>query len=105
MGKVETGIYCYLTADILTEVLQKCSLSSPLPNRYILSKPLNFIGCHGNRHANFAKEYLKNHLLRSHKGYEAETLQTSQSESDCESRGRWFEPRSGHILSWRFMEK
>ena len=31
MGKVEIGIYCYLTADILTKVLQKCSLSSPLP--------------------------------------------------------------------------
>ena len=27
------------------------------------------------------------------------------SESDCESMGRWFEPRSGHILSLRFMKK
>ena len=27
MGKVEIGIYCCLTADILTNVLQKCSLS------------------------------------------------------------------------------
>ena len=25
-----------------------------------------------------------------------------RSESDCESRGRWFEPRSGHILLLRF---
>ena len=25
-----------------------------------------------------------------------------RSESDCESRDRWFEPRSGHILSFRF---
>ena len=24
------------------------------------------------------------------------------SESNCESRGRWFEPRSGNILSLRF---
>ena len=24
------------------------------------------------------------------------------SKSDCESRGRWFEPRSGHILSLTF---
>ena len=24
------------------------------------------------------------------------------SESDCESRGRWFEPWSGHILLLRF---
>ena len=33
MGEVEIGIYCYLTADILTKVLQKCSLSSPFPTR------------------------------------------------------------------------
>ena len=32
MGKVKIEIYFYLTADILTKVLQKCSLSSPLPN-------------------------------------------------------------------------
>ena len=32
MRKVEIGIYCCLTADILTKVLQKCSLSSPLLN-------------------------------------------------------------------------
>ena len=25
-----------------------------------------------------------------------------RSESDCESRGRWFKPQSGHILSLRF---
>ena len=31
MGKVEIGIYYYLNADILTKVLQKCSLSSLLP--------------------------------------------------------------------------
>ena len=55
MGKVEIGIYCYLTADILTKVLQKCSLSSPLPTIWILSKPLNLIGYHGN--AKFEKQY------------------------------------------------
>ena len=27
MGKVEFGIHCYLTADTLTKVLQKCPLS------------------------------------------------------------------------------
>ena len=32
MGKVKIGFYFYLTADILTKVFQKCSLSSPLPN-------------------------------------------------------------------------
>ena len=70
------GHYCYLNADILTIVLQKCSLSSPLPNILFLSKPLNLIGCPGNRKA---KPHLppspqKNHLLRSHKGNKAETL-------------------------------
>ena len=57
MGKVKVGVYCYLTADILTKVLQKCSLSSPLRNIRILSKPLNLIGCHGNRKTKFAKKY------------------------------------------------
>ena len=51
MGKVKIEIYryCYITVDILTKVLQKCSLSSPLQNIWILSKLLNLIGCHGNR--------------------------------------------------------
>ena len=59
MGKVKIGIYYCLTADILTKVLQKCSLGSPLPNLPILSKPLNLIGCHDNRKAKFAKKYSK----------------------------------------------
>ena len=71
MGNVKEG----LIADMLTKVLQRCPLSSPLPNIRILSKPLNLIGCHGNRKDEFAKKYEKNHLLRSHKGDEAETLQ------------------------------
>ena len=56
MGKVKVGIYCYLTADVLTEVLQKWPLSSPLPDILILSKPLNLIGSHGSRKAKFAKK-------------------------------------------------
>ena len=32
MGKVKVGLYYYLIADILTKVLHRCSLSSPLPN-------------------------------------------------------------------------
>ena len=59
MGKVKSEIYCYLTADILTKVLQKCSLSSPLPSIWILSKPLNWIGCHGNQKDTFVKKYSK----------------------------------------------
>ena len=56
MGKVKIEIYCYLTADILTNVLQKCFSSSPLLNIQILSKPLNMIGCHGNRKDKFSKK-------------------------------------------------
>ena len=57
MGKVKIGPYFYLTADILTKVLQKCSLSSPLQNISFLFKPLNCICLHGNRKAKFAKKY------------------------------------------------
>ena len=52
-------LYCYLTADILTSVLQECSLSSPLPNIWNLSKTLNLIGWHGNRKAKCANKFSK----------------------------------------------
>ena len=68
MGKVTIGLYCYLTADISTRVLQKLSLSSLLPNVLFLSKPLNTIGCHGNRKAKFPK------TSSPQKGNKAETL-------------------------------
>ena len=57
MGKVKVGLYFHLTADILTKVFQKCSLSSSLPNIQILSKLLNLIGCHGNQKDKFSKKY------------------------------------------------
>ena len=57
VGKVNTGRYCYLTADVLTRVLHKCSFSSPAAKVLFLSKPLNLIGCHGKRNAKFAKKY------------------------------------------------
>ena len=56
MGTVKIGSYCYLTADILTKMLQNYSSSNPLPTVWILSKPLNLIGCYGNRNAKFAKK-------------------------------------------------
>ena len=59
MGNVEIGIYFCGTADILTEVLQKCSWSVPLPTIGILSKLLIFIGCHGNRKAQFLKKNIQ----------------------------------------------
>ena len=60
---MKIGLNCYLTANIVTKVLQKCSLRRPLSNIWILSKPLNLIGCHGNRMAtemlNLRKQYSK----------------------------------------------
>ena len=38
-GTMKIGIYCYVTVDILTNVLQTCYLSSPLPNVSFLYKP------------------------------------------------------------------
>ena len=69
MGKVKTGLY------ILTRDLQKCSSSCSLPNISFLSRPLNLIGCHGNRKAKFPKIKIQTHLLTSHNGNKAETLQ------------------------------
>ena len=75
VGKMKIGIYCYLTADILINILQKCSLRSPLSNIAFVSKSLNLIGCHDNRKPKLEKKILKHHLLRDHKGDKAETLQ------------------------------
>ena len=70
------AIYCYLIEDILTKVLQECSLSSPLPNIYFFLKHHILIGCHGNRNTEFLKQYKKKtHLLRSDMEDKAETLQ------------------------------
>ena len=55
MGNMKVGLPFYLTAAVLTKISQKCSLSSPLPNIWILSKPLNLIGRHGNRNAEFVE--------------------------------------------------
>ena len=49
----------HVTADILTNNLQKCSLSRPLPNILFLSKPLNLISCHDNRKLKFEKKIFK----------------------------------------------
>ena len=43
---MKIGLYCYHTADILTKVLQKCSLSCPLPNiSFIFITPSHLILC------------------------------------------------------------
>ena len=75
IGKVKIRLYCYLIADILTRVLQNCSLTSPLLNLLFLLNPLNLIGCHGNTKAKFPRIKIKNHLLKRHNENEAETLQ------------------------------
>ena len=59
MGKMELGIYCYLIADILTKLLQKCSLTDPLPNILFLLKTLNLIGYHDNQKAKFAGKKIR----------------------------------------------
>ena len=64
-------INCYVTADILVKVLQKCSLSSLLPNILFAFRLVNLIGCHGNWKPKIEKN-IKNHL-KSHKGDKAET--------------------------------
>ena len=69
MGKVKIEMHCYLIADILTKVLQKCSWSSPLQTISLI-----LIGFHGNQNVKFSKKIFKNPLLRSHKGDETETL-------------------------------
>ena len=59
MRKVKICLYCYVKADILTKVLQKCLLSSPLPNKSFLSKSLNLVGCYANRKAKFEKKNIQ----------------------------------------------
>ena len=65
----------------LIKVLQKCSLSSPLPNMYMnFFQTAEFDWFRGlvamaTKMLNLRKNIKKNHLLRSHKGDEAETLQ------------------------------
>ena len=59
MGKVESGNFCCLTAEIKIFFLQKCFLNSPLGFIWILSKSLNVIGCHGNIKGKFSKKYSK----------------------------------------------
>ena len=62
-GKVKSVLYCYLTVDILSKVLKKYSLSSPLPNILFLCKPLNLIGCYDNRKAKFAKKIISSEAI------------------------------------------
>ena len=80
MGQVKFALYCYVTADNLSMKTLSCHsngsawamakafwlpivisvnlLSSPLSKTF-LSKPLNLIGCHGNRKAKFDKNIQK----------------------------------------------
>ena len=83
MGKVNICIYCYLIADILTNVLQACSLLSPLPNRSVLVSSI----CLVNQKAKFSRKKKQNHLLRSGKGDKAETLTKSRADRDWHALG------------------
>ena len=50
-------------------------LSSPPPNDYFVSKPLDLNSCHGNQKAKFLEKKNINQLLRSYMGDKAKTLQ------------------------------
>ena len=74
-GKMKNGIYCYVTADILTYVLQKCSLSSPLPNFGIaVCQNLLILMVAMATKRQICDKIFKNHLLRNHKGDKVETV-------------------------------
>ena len=70
---MKTGIYCYLIADMLTEVLQKCSLSGPLRSMNFV-QICEFDWLPWQLKCLICEKILKNLLLRSYKGDEAETL-------------------------------
>ena len=62
VGKTTTSVekgQFFMSQCRFLENEQKCSLSSPLPTIWILSKPLNLIGCQSNRKAKFAEKYSK----------------------------------------------
>ena len=86
MGKIEIGIYCYLIADLKKKKNKKKQTkkkknilkwlsSGPLSNIHFLSKPHNFVGCHGNRKTKVSKNVIKSQLLKSYKSDKAETFQ------------------------------
>ena len=60
-NKNSGGIYCCLTADILTKVLQNCStkLSGFLLNIPFLSKPVNLIGYHGKQKVSIREKIIE----------------------------------------------
>ena len=57
IGKSENWHLLLSHCRYFDKVLQKCSLSSPLPNISVLSRLVNLFGCHGNRKAKFVKKY------------------------------------------------
>ena len=68
MGEVKIEIYCYLTADILTKILQKCLFSGSPPSISFYSKPLSLIGRRGNREVKFVRK--KKHNKYHHVWYQ-----------------------------------
>ena len=63
---MKIGIYCYFVADILTQLLQKCSLSGSLSNIFVQTSEFDWLP--SAEMLNFEKKKtIKNHLLRSHK--------------------------------------
>ena len=81
MHKMKVGIYCYLIADILCvcggggEGDQKFLMSGPLPNINCCPNPTIPLVVMAIEILNFLNIFKTNQLLRSYKGYKAETLQ------------------------------
>ena len=72
---MKIGIYCYLIADILTKLLQKCSLIGPLPNISFLSNLLIDLLTWPTEMQNLLKKYLKTMSKEAVLEDKAETLQ------------------------------
>ena len=68
--------FCRFIEDIEILFLHKCSLSSPLRFRQLLSKSLHSFSCYSNVKGKFFEKIFKTFLLRICKADEAETLHT-----------------------------
>ena len=61
-GKMKNGIYCYLTAGILTKVLQKFSLSSPVIPQILRLSWAKFIRKNGKQMSRAMRKCVLRHM-------------------------------------------
>ena len=62
---MKIGMYCYLIADILAKVLQKCSLGGPLQNIPFCVVTSQFVWLPWQPEGKICEKIFKNQLLRS----------------------------------------